>query len=329
MPRIVRIHENGGPEVLRIEETETPPPGRREVTIDVKALGLNRSEAMFRAGRHIEQVALPARLGYEAAGIVSAVGVAVDDIRVGDAVSVIPPPSVTRWGAYGERVNFPAEFVVKHPASLTWVEAASIWMQNITAYGGLIDIGGLAQGDAVVIVAASSSVGLAAIQVANAVGAISIATTRSRAKQRALLESGADHVIVTDEEDLVARVNEITDGRGARVIFDPVAGAAIETHAEAMSKHGILIAYGMLSLEPTPFPLFKAVEKGLTFRGFTFKEIVLDADRRAKAKEFILEGLGAGFLKPTIDKTFTFDQIIDAHRYLESNQQFGKIVVTL
>lgn len=329
MPRIVRIYENGGPEVLKIEETVVPPPGPQEVTIDVKALGLNRAEAMFRSGRYIEPVSLPARLGYEAAGVVSAVGDAVEGIVVGDAVSVIPPPSVTRWGAYGERATFPSEFVVKHPAHLSWVEAASIWMQNVTAYGGLIDLGGLAKGDVVVIVAASSSVGLATIQIAKAVGAISIATTRSRAKKRALLEVGADHVIVTDEEDLCARVSEITGGNGARVVFDPVAGPSIETLAKAMSKHGILIAYGMLSLDPTPFPLFTAVAKGLTFRGYSFKEIVLDPIRRAKAKRFILEGLDAGFLKPTIDKVFTFDQIVEAHRYLETNEQFGKIIVTV
>lgn len=329
MPRIVRIYQNGGPEVLRIEEAVVPPPGPQEVTIDVKALGLNRSEAMFRSGRHIEPISLPARLGYEAAGVVSAVGDAIQDIRVGDAVSVIPPPSVTRWGAYGERVTFPAEFVVKHPARLSCVEAASIWMQNVTAYGGLIDLGSLVQGDTVLIVAASSSVGLAAIQIAKAVGAVSIATTRSQAKKRALLDFGADHVIVTDEEDLCTRVEEITGGRGARVVFDPVAGPAIETLAKAMSKHGILIAYGMLSQDSTPFPLFTAIAKGLTFRGYTFKEIVLDPVRRDRAKRFILDSLDSGLLKPTIDKVFTFDQIVDAHRYLEANEQFGKIVVTI
>jgi len=329
MSRIVRIHESGGPEVLKIEETQVPPPGPGEVTIDVKAFGLNRSEAMFRSGRHIEPVVLPARLGYEAAGVVCAVGEGVQEICVGDNVSLIPPPSVTRWGAYGERVTFPADFVVRHPPSLTWVEAAGTWMQYVTAYGGLIDIGDLTKDDYVLIVAASSSVGLAAIQIAKMVGAQSIATTRSSAKALALRSFGADHVIVTDEEDLGTRVREITEGRGARVIFDPVGGPAVEALAQIASPLGMLIAYGMLSLDPTPFPLFTAVAKGLTLRGYTFKEIVLDPVRRTKAKRFILDGLQSGHLKPTIDKVFPFDRIVDAHRYLEANQQFGKIVVSI
>jgi NADPH:quinone reductase-like Zn-dependent oxidoreductase len=329
LSRIVRIHETGGPEVLRIDSVEVPPPGALEVTIDVRALGLNRSEAMFRSGRHIEPVVLPARLGYEAAGVVSAVGAGVADLRVGDAVSVIPPPSVTRWGAYGERVTFPAEYVVRHPAHLSWTEAASLWMQNITAYGGLVDLGRLSRGDTVLVVAASSSVGLAAIQVARTVGATCIATTRSRVKRDALLGFGADHVIVTDEEDLCERVAEITGGKGVRLVFDPVAGPGLESLARATAMQGTLVCYGMLSREPTPYPLFTAIAKGLTVRGFTFKELVLDPQRRERARRFILEGMAAGTLKPHIDKVFPFERIVDAHRYLEANEQFGKIVVTL
>lgn len=329
MTRIVRMHETGGPEVLKFEEVELAAPGAREVTIDVKAIGLNRSESMFRSGRHIEPVVLPARLGYEASGVISAIGAEVDAVKIGDAVSVIPPPSVTRWGAYGERVTFPAEYVVKHPSNLSWVEAAAVWMQYVTAYGGLIDLGGLKKGEAVVVVAASSSVGLAAIQVARAIGAIPIATTRTSEKKAALMDFGAQEVIVTGEEDLNERVNQITCGQGARVIFDPVAGPAIESLARALGMHGMLISYGMLSHDPTPYPLFTSVAKGLTLRGFTFKEIVLDPVRREKAKRFILDGLASGALEPKIDKVFSFDQIVEAHRYLESNQQFGKIVVTV
>jgi len=284
---------------------------------------------MFRSGRHIETAHFPARLGYEASGVISAIGSGVQGLAVGDAVSVIPPPSVTRWGAYGEVVTFPAEFIVKHPASLSWTQAAAIWMQNVTAYGALVDIARLGKGDAVIILAASSSVGLAAIQIARAVGAVSIATTRTDAKKKALLDFGADHVIVTGEEDLVSRVKEITGGKGARVAFDPIAGPGIAPLTEALSQYGILIVYGFLSVEQTPFPLFTAIAKGLTFRGFTFKEIVSDPVRLVKAKRFILEGLDAGLLMPTIDKIFTFDQIVEAHQYLESNAQFGKIVVTV
>ncbi|MEX3954992.1 zinc-dependent alcohol dehydrogenase family protein [Trinickia sp. EG282A] len=329
MSRIVRFHQKGGPEVLKIEEVEVPPPGPGEIAVAIKALGLNRAESMFRSGPYVEEPEFPARLGYEAAGVVKALGRDVTNVAVGDAVSIIPPLSITRWGAYGELANFPAELAVKHPASLSWEEAAATWMQYVTAYGALIDIARLKQGEAVIVAAASSSVGLAAIQIAKIVGATAIATTRTHAKRDALLTFGADHVILTQEEDLVARVAQITGGAGARVAFDPVGGPALERLAEALSVGGIIFEYGALSAEPTPFPLFPVLAKMLTVHGYQYKEIVGDAERLEKAKRFILDGLTSGKLRPTIDRTFTLDQIVDAHRYLESNQQFGKIVVTV
>ena len=159
MARVVRFHETGGPEVLKIEEIDVPPPGKGEVQIGVKALGLNRAESMFRRGQYVEQPKLPARDGYEAAGSVAAVGEGVQGFKVGDAVSTIPAFSLNQYGVYGDRVNVPAHAVAHHPASLSWEQAASIWMQYLTACGALIEIAGLKAGEAVVIPAASSSVG--------------------------------------------------------------------------------------------------------------------------------------------------------------------------
>src|SRR5205814_6820035 len=179
MARVVHFHQKGGPEVLRIEEVEVAPPGPDEVQIRVKAIGINRAESMFRSGPYVEDPVFPARLGYEAAGVVNAVGKNVKSFEVGESVSVIPPMSITRYGSYGELANFPAYHVVKHPTSLSWIDAAAIWMQYVTAYGALIDIARITPNDYVLITAASSSVGLAAIQIANAVGATPIAVTRS------------------------------------------------------------------------------------------------------------------------------------------------------
>ena len=329
MPRIVRFHQKGGPEVLRIEEVQVPAPSPGEITVQIKAIGLNRAESMFRSGPYAEEPEFPARLGYEGAGLVTAVGPGVKGLAPGDAVSVIPPLSITRWGSYGEVATFPAEYVVKHPASLSWTQAAAVWMQYVTAYGALIEIARLAKGDAVLVTAASSSVGLAAIQVAKLVGATPIAATRTRGKKEALLKAGAEHVIVTQEEDLVARTAEFTANRGARVAFDPVAGPLLQLLAGAMAPGGIIIEYGVLSPEPTLLPLFPLLVKGLTLYGYQYKETVRDPERRDRAKRFILEGLASGALKPVIDRVFPFEQIVEAHRYLESNQQFGKIVVTL
>ena len=329
MTRVIRFHQLGGPEVLRIEDIELPAPGPGEVRIRVKALGLNRAEAMLRTGAYIEEASFPSGLGFEAAGTVETLGAGVKGLQPGDAVSVIPPQSMTRWPAYGERATFPAAHVVKHPPHLSWEAAAALWMQYVTAYGALVDVAQLRADDFVVITAASSSVGLAAIQIANMVGATTIAVTRTSAKKQALLEAGAAHVVAFAEEDLAARLKEIAGPEGVRVVFDPIGGPIFEPLTAAMAPGGILLEYGALSPEPTPFPLFNVLSKSLTLRGYLVHEIVSDPARMEAAKAFVLKGLESGALYPVIAKTFAFDQIVEAHRYLESNEQFGKIVVTV
>ena len=329
MTRVVRFHQVGGPEVLRVEEVEVPPPGKGEVQINIKALGLNRAEAMFRRGQYLEQPRLPARLGYEAAGTIAAVGPGVQGFKVGDAVSTIPSFSLNDYGLYGDLANAPARTVTHHPASLSWVEAAAVWMQYLTAYGALIDIGKLTKGDTILIPAASSSVGLAAIQIANRVGAVPVALTRGQSKRQALLGAGAAHVIVTDEQDLVKEVLGITGGKGARVVFDPVGGPTFAKLVQATALLGIVFLYGALSPEPTPFPLFDVLGKWATIRGYVLMEITSDPERLERAKRFVNDGLADGNFKPLIAQTFPLDRIVEAHRYLESNQQIGKIVVTV
>ena len=329
MARVVRFHQHGGPEVLRIETVDIAPPARGEVQIRVKALGLNRAEALLRRGTYIETATFPSGLGLEAAGIVEAVGEDVAGFAPGDAVSIVPPLSMVRWPAYAELATFPAELVVKHPPELDFKTAAAVWMQYLTAYGALIDIAGLGRGDVVAITAASSSVGLAAIQIANRIGAVPIALTRTSAKQRALRDAGAAHVIASAEEDIHARLEDIAGASGVRVVLDAVGGPAFEPLTAAMSPGGILIEYGGLSPEPTPFPLFSALTKSLVLRGYLVHEITRDPTRLARAKAFILDGLADGTLKPIIAKTFLFEDIVEAHRFLESNEQFGKIVVTI
>ncbi|RWC50706.1 MAG: NADPH:quinone reductase [Mesorhizobium sp.] len=329
MTRMVRFHQHGGPEVLRIEDVDLPRPGPGEVQIRVKALGLNRAEALLRAGAYIQTPTLPSGLGLEASGVVEAVGEGVEDFGPGDSVSVIPPQSMIRWPAYGELATYPAGLIVKHPPSLGWQTAAAVWTQYLTAYGALIDIAKLHKGDCVVITAASSSVGLAAIQIANKVGATAIAVTRTSAKKQALLDAGAAEVVVLEKEDLAARLIEIARPEGVRVVFDAIGGPIFEPMTAAMSNGGILIEYGGLSPEPTPFPLPAVLAKTLTLRGYLVHEITGNPVKLEAAKAFILEGLQDGTLRPIIDRTFAFDQIVEAHRYLESNQQFGKIVVTI
>ncbi len=329
MPKVVRFHRLGGPEALQFEEHPSRQPKAGEVRIRVQAVGLNRAEALYTRGQYLEQPRLPSGLGYEAAGIVEAVGPDVDSTWIGHKVATVPGFSMNDYGVLGEEAVVPVASIAPYPEKLTPIEAAAIWMQYLTAWGGLINLGHITKGDFVIISAASSSVGLAAIQIAKEEGAIAIATTRISKKRDELLALGADHVIATLEEDLIARVNEITEGQGARVIFDAVAGPFVEQLAGAAANHAILIVYGALSLKPTPFPLSVALNKQLTMRGYTLREVNADHDISRSAREYIFDRVADGRFTPKIAKTFPFADTIKAYQYLESNQQVGKVVITL
>jgi NADPH:quinone reductase-like Zn-dependent oxidoreductase len=253
----------------------------------------------------------------------------VDKSWIGKSVATIPSFSMNEYPMLGEQVIAPVAALGEYPARLTAVEAAAIWMQYMTAYGALIPIAGLTKGDFVVIPAASSSVGLAAIQIARAEGAISIATTRKSHKKAELISLGADHVIATEEEDFVARVRDITGGKGARVTFDPVAGPFLEKLAEAAAPGGIIFQYGLLSMQPTPFPLTTALGKGLSIRGYVLMEVTQHPEKLSAAKKYIVDRLADGRFHVKIAKTFPFAQTVEAFQYLESNAQVGKIVITI
>jgi NADPH:quinone reductase-like Zn-dependent oxidoreductase len=329
MSKVIKFLQTGEPDVLQIVDETVPAPAPGEVQIQVEAIGLNRAEVMFRRGQYLEEPVLPAKIGYEAAGTVSAVGEGVEGFNTGDAVSTIPNFSMNQYGVYGEIVNVPASAVAFHPSNLGWEEASSIWMQYLTAYGALIDIAKMQPDDFVLIPAASSSVGLAAIQLCNLVGAVPIALTRTTGKKQALLDHGARHVVVSEEEDVVARINSITDNQGVRIVFDPVGGPMLETLAAVSAQHAIIFQYGALSPQPTPFPLFSVLAKGLTIRGYTLFEFTSDPAALKRATDDIYGWLKNAQLSPTIAKTFKLDDIVEAHRYMESNSQLGKIVVTV
>jgi len=328
MSRVVRIHEHGGPEQLRIEELDVGAPGAGEVRIRVEAIGLNRSEAMFRAGVYLQAAKFPSPIGYEGVGVIEALGAGVHGFSPGDRVCVMPTFRLGEYGLYGEHAIVPARSLIAPPPGLTTAEAASIWMQYFTALA-IYEVAHATVGDFILIRAASSSVGLAAIQLANWAGAVPIAVTRTSSKTEALKAHGAKHVIATEESDLVAETHRITDGRGARVAFDPVGGPQVDLLAQAAAEEGIIIIYGGLSGQATPFPHWPAALKGLSLRGWVASSIWDKPERFARSRDLILLGLAQGHLKPVIAKTFPLEQIVQAHRYLESNVQLGKIVVTV
>ncbi|HEY7485627.1 MAG TPA: zinc-dependent alcohol dehydrogenase family protein [Streptosporangiaceae bacterium] len=330
MAKTVLFHELGGPEVMRLEDVEVGEPGPGEVRVRVDAIGLNRAEVLFRSGRYIRPVErFPARLGTEAAGVIEVVGEGVTGLRPGRPVSIVPAFSPNDYGVYAERAIVPATAVLHRPEGLGAVEGAAVWMPYVTAYGALVEVCGMRPGDTVVLNAASSSVGLAAIHVANRVGATPIALTRTAAKKEALLEEGAPEVIVTESEDLVERVLALTGGRGAEIVFDAVAGPGVTDLARVVAADGTHLVYGLQSGRPTPYPAIDIGMPPLNMRTYTLYETTTRPERLRRAEAFVVSGLRSGAFRPIVDRTFELSEIVEAHRYLESNSHIGKIVVTV
>ena len=328
MSRVVRFNRLGGPEILQIESRQIPEPGADEVLIEVQAIGLNRADVMFRRGNYLEKATFPSQLGFEAAGKVVSCGQQVTRFQPGDAVCTLPGFDLSRYGVYGDHAVVPQAHVLRQPQGLSNEEAAALWMGYLTAYGGLIEAGQLRSGDLVLISAATSSVGLAAIQLARQVGAIPIATTLGSEKREALLALGAEAVIATQEEPFGERLQQLTQGK-LNCAFDAVGGPQVMDLAESMVSGGRIVIHGALSPESTPFPLKLAIKKSLMVRGYVYTEVTTNQQMLARAQAFIAEGIAAGMIRPYIDRTFTLDDVVEAHRYLESGQQFGKIVLSV
>lgn len=331
MARIARFHEIGGPEKIQLVDEEPGKPGKGELLVRVRAAGLNRAEWLYLHGQYLVEPKLPSRIGVEGSGIVEAVGAGVEGFAPGDEVSITPNMSPAEYGVIGEYALVPVQAVVPKAPNVSFEQAAAIWMAYPTAYGGLVVVGGLeaGAGQTVVVSAASSSVGLPAIQIAKAHGATVIATSRSTEKKDAIMAAGADHLIATGEEDFAARVMEITDGRGFDIAFDPVAGPFLETLSAGAAIEATIVEYGALSLTDTPFPLFPAIGKGLRVCGFHLVYNLFDhADRTERALAHLGAKLADGTYAPVIDQVFPLDRVADAYRHMEANRQIGKIIVS-
>ena len=332
----VQFSEIGQAEVLQLVDVDLPEPGPGQVRITIQAIGINRADAMLRQDQYIESPTMPSKLGYDAAGEVVAVGADVSGVAVGDRVLTIPSFSQSEHGVYGDEAIVPADACWPWPEELSAEAAACVGVQYTTVYFALKTIGQLAGGDAVLLTAATGGVGFAAIEVARQLGATVLATTRKRDKADELLDAGADHVIVTDEEDLSERVAELTDA-GVKLAFDPIGGAMVPAILDSLAPGGRCLLYGILDPTEPTLPLMPILAKGLTIQGYTvfqftgYPNIGLPQQTGAvaEARDWLLPRLADGRLKPRISQTFPLDRVQDAHRELESNNQTGKIVLTV
>lgn len=327
--KAVLFNEVGGPEVLKIENVEIPAPAPHEVRLQVKAIGLNRVDTMFRMGYFSEQPIFPSKIGFEASGIIESVGAEVKDLKPGDIVSVVPAFSNHNYGTYGELILVPAYALQKYPEILSFEEAASLWTSFIAVYGMLVDSADIKPGQAVLINAASSNTGLAAIQLTNMMGGVSIALTTSAAKKESLLKAGAQHVIVTNEQNIAEEVKLITGGNGAEIVLDAVGGGQFDQLIAVAAERAQYFAYGALSMAPTSYPVLDVLLKMITIRGYNMSDLLMNPDKSQAAILFLKEGVQAGKLKPIIAKSFPIADVAESHRYLESNQHLGKVVLSV
>jgi NADPH2:quinone reductase len=328
MPNVVRFHKTGEADVLQLDDLSMPEAREGEVVIEVRAFGLNRAEIMFRRGLYPQYAPkLPSTLGYEASGTVLAIGPGVTTVGVGDRVSTIPSFRMGDYWSYGEVARVPEHAVAKLPERLSWAEGTAIWMPYLTVWGAFVEYGRLRADETVVIRAASSSVGIAALQVARELGAVTIAVTRDDSKREFIEKQNPDYIVTSMGGGMAERILEITDGRGADMIFDPVAGPELEDLGRATRYHGRVLVYGRLSPEPAIFPVALGLAKGLTYRGYSIFEVVNFPEIFARGVAAVRAGIEREVYRPAVDRIFSLDQVADAHRHMESNRQKGKIVV--
>ncbi len=332
MTQIVQFSSLGGPEVLEYVDQAPRPPREGEVQVAMKAAGLNRAELVFIGGAYLVQPKLPSAIGFEGAGDIVAVGPGVETYAAGDRVAIAPVFKQEDYGVLGQVVNIPTSALEPIPDGVSYREAAAFWTAFGSAYGMLVQQGGLRKdaGQYVVLNAASSSVGMAAFQIISAHGGFSIALTRGPEKVEALKAAGADFVIVTSQEDTTARILEITGGKGFDIACDAVSGDEAEALANAAGFEATFVIYGLLSGQVAPTPLNALVGRGITVKGFHLSWLMMDhPDRRKAAVDHLTEGFADGVYTTRIDKVFPFSEVREAYTHMASNVQVGKIVIDI
>lgn len=328
MTRVIKFHEYGGPEVLKVESMSQGELGPGDVRVRMTAIALNRANALFREGTYLFDASFPSRIGAEGVGIIEAIAPDVTGFEIGQRVNLLAPDNESKSG-YAADINIVAkEKLLPAPDGLSDREAATAWIPFLTIYNLFHEQGQAAKGRWIVLPAASSSVSLAANSLAHHLGARTIGITRTVEKRARLEAAGYDAIIIAEDEDVTARIIEITDG-GADFIFDPVGGPQLEKLAAAVKRGADINVYGILDSTGTQLPVFPLMNSGAKLSCYTVYELIADPLRLAAAVEYYLPLFKAGHIEPTADdREFTLDEIADAFRHMESNNQFGKVIVT-
>ena len=321
MSRAVRFHSFGGPEVLKWEELDVPPPAAGEVRIRHHAVGVNYIDVYHRTGLYPLQ--LPSGVGLEAAGVVEAVGEGVTGLAEGDRVAYASPPI----GAYAEVRNMPAQRLVKLPAGISFEEGAGMMLQGMTVQYLIKRTYKVQAGDTVLWHAAAGGVGLIACQWLAALGVTVIGTVGSDEKGRLAREHGCHHVVNYRTEDFVAKVKEITGGAGVPVVYDSVGKDTFERSLECLRPFGMMVTFGNASGPIPPLDIAK-VCKGTLFltRPALAAYTANPADMAAIAGDLV-EAVSSGKVRIEIHQRYALRDAADAHRDLEARRTTGSSVL--
>ena len=335
--RAVVTTRNGDVGVMKVENRPDLAPGNGEVLIRVKASGLNFADILSRQGLYPDAPPKPCVMGYEVSGIIEAVGEGVDPAIVGEAVI-----AMTRFNGQAEMVVVPDAQVFEKPRQLSFEEGAALPVNYLTAWALIVTMGGLQRGEAILIHNAGGGVGLAALDIARHIGARTFGTA-SKGKHEFLKERGLDHPIDYREQDWLPVLMGLTNGRGVELVIDPLGGKSWKQSYRALRSTGRMGVFGMSVASASgisgKWKALKAIISmprynpiGLMNRnkgvfGLNLGHLWGEGEKVAGWTSEIMHGVEQGWIRPHVDRAFSFDQIQDAHRYIEARKNIGKVVL--
>jgi NADPH:quinone reductase-like Zn-dependent oxidoreductase len=328
---------NGDIDVLKVQEKPDPTPAEGEVAIRVRAAGLNFADILARQGLYPDGPPKPCVMGYEVSGVVEAVGKNVDNSFLGKSVV-----AMTRFGGQSEMVAVTATQIFEKPDNLTFEQAAAIPVNYLTAYALLVVMGSLHAGESVLIHNAGGGVGLAALDIAKHIGAVTYGTA-SPGKHKFLAERGLDHAIDYRKRDWLPDLQKLTDGRGVDLIIDPIGGAHWKKSYAALRHTGRLGMFGVSTASANGYAgklkLLKAaiqmpwfhplglLNKNHGVFGLNLGHMWHEPEKVAVWMREILRGVDEGWVRPHVDQAFRFEDVGKAHRHLEERKNIGKVVL--
>ncbi len=319
--KAVRISQTGGPEVLKYVDAPDPCPGQGQVVVDLKAIGINFTDVLSRSGVN-PPASLPAILGLEGAGVVSAVGQGVTEVKVGDRVAYSSNPA-----SYAEKVVVPSARLVKLPGALKFQDGAAVMLQGMTAHYLCHSTYPLKAGETALIHAAAGGVGLLLIQMAKALGARVIGTVSTEDKAQLARQAGADHVVNYAEQDFEAEVSKITGGAGVEVVYDSVGKTTFDKSIASLKPRGYMALYGQASGPVPPVPVSVLNSKSLFLTRPGLAHYTRTRDELLQRAGDVLGWVSSGKLKLHIHGEFPLRDAPEAHRQLAGRLTTGKLLL--